>query len=262
MKDQDKSRDLLINELEEMRRRISGLEALEIDRRRSEKALRESEARYRAVVEDQNELICRSLPGGRLTFVNGAYCRYFGKKCEELIGQSFMPLIPKEDHERVKEYFASIGPANPVSTHEHRVIAPNGEIRWQQWSNRALFDGEGCLIEFQSVGRDITGRKRMEDELLKVHDNLEQRVAERTAELQKTNEQLLMEIIERRHAEEALREKEEEWRSLVENAPDIIMTVDRDGKILFINRTVPGFTVQKTIGKKVYEYIQVGVINY
>jgi len=58
-----------------------------------------------------------------------------------------------------------------------------------------------------------------------------------------------------RGVEMALIENEEEWRSLLENAPDIILKADSDGKILFINRTVPGFSVEETIGRSVYEYI-------
>jgi PAS domain S-box-containing protein len=135
------------------------------EHRRAEKALRESEARYRAVVEDQTELICRFLPDRTITFVNEAYCRYFAKKQEELIGHTFTPLIPGEDYAKVEKRFASLSPKNPVVTYEHRVLAPNGEIQWQQWTNRMVLDEHGQLIEFQSVGRDITKRKLMEEAL-------------------------------------------------------------------------------------------------
>jgi PAS domain S-box-containing protein len=135
--------------------------------------LKESEEKYRSIVEDQTELVCRFLPGGLLTFVNEAYCRYFGKKREELIGNSFMTFIPDEDQEQVERHFMFINMENPVAKYEYRVISPNGEICWQQWTNRAIFDKQGNLIEFQSVGSDITERKRMEEELRKRIEDLE-----------------------------------------------------------------------------------------
>jgi PAS domain S-box-containing protein len=63
------------------------------------------------------------------------------------------------------------------------------------------------------------------------------------------------EALEHRRAERVLRNNEDEWKSLVKNAPDIILKLDRDGKILFINRTVAGFTIEGTIGRTIYEYI-------
>jgi PAS domain S-box-containing protein len=133
--------------------------------KRAEQALKESEARYRAIVQDQTELICRFLPDGTMTFVNEAYCRYFQKDKEELIGHTFMPLIPEEDHEKVGDLLSSLSPECPVATHEHRAIAPDGDIRWHLWTNRMVLDANGRLIEFQAVGRDITRRKKMEEAL-------------------------------------------------------------------------------------------------
>ncbi len=135
------------------------------DRKQAEEALRMSEERYRAIVEDQTEMICRFLPDGTLSFVNEAYCRYFGKKPEDLIGHSFMPLISEEDREAVERKIASFSRENPVATYEHRVIAPDGEIRWHQRTDRGILDGKGHIIEFQSVRRDITQLKQVEDQI-------------------------------------------------------------------------------------------------
>ncbi len=119
--------------------------------KRAEKALQKSEARYRAIVEDLTTLICRFLPDGTLTFVNDAYCRYFGMKREELIGHSFLPHMPDEDHEKVKMKLTSLSRELPVVTYEHRVIV-NGEVRWMEWTEHAIFDENGSLLEIQSVG--------------------------------------------------------------------------------------------------------------
>ena len=73
--------------------------------------------------------------------------------------------------------------------------------------------------------------------------------------LVRAHKDLERENSDRRRAEEALQKKEQEWRSLVQNAPNTIITFDRDGKILFINRTVPGFTPEEKVGTSIYEYL-------
>ncbi len=132
------------------------------ERHQVEQALRQSEVQYRAMVEDQTELICRFLPSGILTYVNGTYCCYFEKQPDELIGHTFTPLIPEADQQIPLQNFAMLSEENPFVTYEHRVILPNGEVRWQQWTDRAIFDEQGQFIEFHAVGRDITDRKRAE----------------------------------------------------------------------------------------------------
>ena len=219
MKDQSKTKKQLIDELAELRQQIAELQQPENQQERAAELLRQSEARYRAVVEDQTELICRFLPGGTLTFVNEAYCRYFDKKCEDLIGSSFISLIPASDRQKVKAHFDSLGPENPVATHEHQVIGKNKEVRWQQWTNRAIFNKRGLIEEFQSVGRDITERKRTEKELSKAHDDLERRVRERTQELLEANKKLEQEIENRKHVENTLRDSEAYMKSILEAAP-------------------------------------------
>lgn len=135
-----------------------------VERKQVELALRESEARYRAIVEDQTELIVRFQPDGTLTFVNGAYCRYFGVAKEALIGSCYKPLTFEEDHENIDRLVRSMSQKNPTASIENRVVV-NGHIRWTQWNNRMLFDEEGRFIEFQAVGRDITDLKDIENAL-------------------------------------------------------------------------------------------------
>ena len=77
------------------------------ERKKMEEALQRAEARYRAIVEDQTELISRYLPDRRLTFVNNAFCRYFEKDPDELIGEIFMPQMP-EDREKVDRLLDSL----------------------------------------------------------------------------------------------------------------------------------------------------------
>jgi PAS domain S-box-containing protein len=133
-------------------------------RQQTETTLRESEAQYLAILEDQTELITRFLPDGTLLFVNQAYCHYYGKTREELIGHTYEPVIFPEDLEKINQMLQSLSLEHPVATIEHRAIV-KGEIRWMQWVNRAIFDQQGNFLEFQSVGRDITERVKVQQAL-------------------------------------------------------------------------------------------------
>lgn len=127
-------------------------------------ALMLSEARYRSLVEDMPFLVCRFDRDGVLTFVNENYCRYFNLKKDEIVGRSFLELIPEDDRETVLARFRGLTPERPYVTYVHRV-KKGDEIRWQRWTDRAIFDQNGEALEYQSLGEDITDEKRLEDAL-------------------------------------------------------------------------------------------------
>jgi len=135
------------------------------ERKQAEEALRASEERYRAVVEDQTEVICRFKADGTFIFVNDVWCRFFGKTTQQLVGRKWHPEPLPEDVPLIQRQLASLSPANPVVTIENRVYSGLGELRWMQFVNRGFFDEEGRLTEIQSVGRDITDRRRAEEAL-------------------------------------------------------------------------------------------------
>lgn len=165
-----KNYELVIEELskklKKARSQVKRLQESEAKRKTVEEALRKSEKRYRAVVEDQTELIVRCLPDYTRTFVNDAYCRYFNKTKEELLGKSYFPFMPKNEIKMVIEKTQSMTPENPVISYEHRLKLSNGEFRWQHWIKRGIFDKNGKLVETQSIGRDITERKLAERSLI------------------------------------------------------------------------------------------------
>lgn len=130
-----------------------------------EKKLRMSEERYRAIVEDQTEFICRFDPGFSFTFVNGAMSKFLGKPTADLLGKNILSFVHPDDRERVRQNILSLAPGHEVMTHEHRVIDPSGETRWHQWTNRAIIDSSGKIVEYQGVGRDITERRIAEERL-------------------------------------------------------------------------------------------------
>jgi PAS domain S-box-containing protein len=172
-----------------------------------------SEARYRTIVEDQTELICRFLPDGTLTFANEAFARYVNKPSDALLGQNFVSLFSGKDLEALTRSIRSLNPQMPTSTVEYQLNSFSGDIRWQQWMNRAVFNDDGYFTEFQVVGRDVT---------------------------------LLIET------QEALRQSEEKFRSIVETTGEWIWTANRASQLLYSNRAVEkmlGYSVEEIVAQ-------------
>lgn len=128
-------------------------------RKQMEETLRLTETRYRSIVEDQDELICRYLPNGRLSFVNNAYARYYKKNPAELIDKNFIPHIPEPDLTIVLKKITEITKENPTVNYTHRIIIDStNETRWQCWTQHGIYTTDGHLLEYQAVGADITDR--------------------------------------------------------------------------------------------------------
>lgn len=142
-------------------------------REKIEQKLRQSEARYRAIVEDQTELIARFAPDSSILFVNDAYCRYFKVRREDIMGKSYNPVIYEADREKVAQLVETLTIDNPMVIIENRVVNGQGELRWTQWINRLFFDPMGNLIELQAVGRDITDLKQTEQALRESEERLQ-----------------------------------------------------------------------------------------
>ncbi|MBL4848129.1 MAG: ABC transporter substrate-binding protein [Planctomycetes bacterium] len=136
-------------------------------------SLREREARYRAIVEDQTELICRQLLDGTLTFVNQAYCRFVGKERDELLGASVFPFVNSEDLESVKSDLARLSREAPVSTSLYRASGGDSP-RWTQWTFRLIVDEAGQALEIQCCGQDVTQRTEAEAAEARLTEQLRQ----------------------------------------------------------------------------------------
>ena len=127
--------------------------------------LQASETRYRLMVENQTDLVVKVDLDGRFIFVSPSYCETFGKTEEELLGHRFMPLVHEDDRERTEQAMNDLT-SPPYTTYiEQRAMTKNG-WRWLGWADTAVLDDDGRVVEVIGVGRDITVRKRLEEDLL------------------------------------------------------------------------------------------------
>jgi PAS domain S-box-containing protein len=130
-----------------------------------EEALREGARLYRAVVEDQTELICRYTTDGALSFVNGAYAKFFGVDEDEVLGRKFFPVMAGDERRDLRSWLKEAGEGKTAFEREQHVTRHDGQPRWILWTNRAVLDHRGAVTEIQAVGRDITERKEAEHAL-------------------------------------------------------------------------------------------------
>ena len=133
-----------------------------IDKHEMEKALRESEKRYRGIVEDNTEFIVRWKPDGTRTYANNAYCKYLNQPLEKVIGSNVFTTIEKEDRYKLKHTIESLSVGSTVAYTQERKMLEGSRVVWQEWSERGFFNEDGKLFEIQSVGRDITSLKQAE----------------------------------------------------------------------------------------------------
>jgi len=197
----------------------------------AEKALRDSEERYRNVVEDQTEFICRFLPDGRHVFVNEAYCRYFGLNRNKIIGSKFRPRMSHDDMQNIAQSIETLTPDKPYVTIEQRIFMPDNSIRWQRWVDRAIFDTNGKLKEFQSVGRDITELKERELDLREKNYQLQTAYEQLTA----NEEKLRKQIEENKIVTESLSETEARYHEFFKTARDSVFITSPDGQWIDFN---------------------------
>jgi PAS domain S-box-containing protein len=165
------------------------------EHKRAEDELRESEERYRILVENQTDMVVKFDLDGVLLFVSPSYCKTFGKSQDDLVGNRFMPLIYEQDRERVAELLNNVYKPPYTAYVEERALTKDG-WRWQAWLNTAVLNSEKKVEAVIGVGRDITDRKRAED---------------------------------------ALRESEKRFREIFENTAVGVYRTTPDGQILMAN---------------------------
>lgn len=211
---------VIIRDISDRKRREIERIRNEAYRQQTEQALRDSEHRYRQVVEAQSDFILRSHPDTTITFANKALCRALGITPEEIIGKRWRDLANPDDlEEGAFKGLAQLTPEKPKFFAENRDKRADGATGWTQWLNQGIFDDQGNLVEIQSVGRDITALKQ---------------------------------------AEQAARDSEHRYRLVAENISDLVCLNDLGGRYLYVSpscRTELGYEPEEMLGRIFYEFI-------
>lgn len=137
----------------------------------STKALSKSEANYRLLVENQTAMIVKVDLEGQFLFVSPSYCRTFGKKEEDLLGQKFMPLVHEEDRESTAKAMEALFLPPHTAYLEQRAMTKDG-WRWLAWVDTVVLNDDGNVTEIIGVGRDITEQKIAKDERKQLQSQL------------------------------------------------------------------------------------------
>jgi PAS domain S-box-containing protein len=226
--DNDKTESQLLDEVQELRRRVGELERSNAEHEQAEAALTTSEARFRAIHEYAPLMIDAFDEDGR--------CILWNRECERIFGWTMAELNAHDDplslfypDPQVRSEVMKTVTAAPGGTfREWHPLTKEGAQLTTLWANFQLPDG--TVI---NLGQDISERKRTEEELTAYREQLEQLVDERTAELRELNANFKQEITERKKAEEALRLKD----YIIESASNVIATSDLDGRMTYVNPT-------------------------
>ena len=184
-----------------------------------------------ALLDDEIEYVVRCTPDGTIRFVNETYCAAAGKTKEDMMNRPFRPLVSAEDAGRIRDHLAQLSVQQPVAWIELRAVMGGGEVRWQRWKDRALFDDRGRLTGYQSCGIDITDLMELKQEIAAAEERVDEMVKKKTEELRSTNRQLYAELSAREKTDHRLMEVQ----FLLNNGADAVILADRNGHIQIVN---------------------------
>lgn len=203
-------------------------------KRRVETALEEYEKRYRLLADNINDGLYMLDTDGRFTFVNKVIERRSGIPFDKFVRLHYLDVVSPKDHKRVKANFEKIMRGENVLPYELEYIKSDGSPLCVEVNTQPIYENSQ-VVGLQGISRNITERRRAEAALRQAHEELEDRVKERTAELERVNEKLKRELILRTRAEEDLIKSEEKHRELAELLPEIVFETDAEGNITYTN---------------------------
>lgn len=199
------------------------------------KALRESESRFRLMADTAPVMIWMSDVGGGCVYFNKVWRDFTERAVDEELGEGWAEGVHPEDRRACLETYAGAFDARRDFRMEYRLRRHDGAYRWILDTGTPRETAEGAFAGYIGSCVDITERKEAEEECRRLNEELEGRVADRTARLQTLNDDLGREVAERKTAEEALRESREMFRLFMNNSPAVAFMKDAAGRYVYVN---------------------------
>lgn len=226
-------------------------------RRQVEAALRESEERFRVLADTAPVLIWMSGLDKGVTYFNTCWLNYTGRTMEQELGNGWLEGVHPDDIDRYWKIYSGAFDRCESFELEYRLRKADGQYGWMHESGAPRFLPGGTFAGYHGACIDITARKIAEAELRRMHDELEQRVAERTVQLALANRSLQDEIAERKHVEEAVRDSELRYKLLTEATFDGIAIHDQ-GILIEVNtglERIFGYGPGELIGRSLWDLV-------
>ncbi|MDE4908080.1 PAS domain-containing protein [Methanogenium marinum] len=199
----------------------------------AEKELNTWKERYTALSEDVTEWVVSTSPAMTIEYANEAFCRHVGRPANHMPGIRFMPAFRPDERRHLDSLVASLQPAGSPVREDIHAIRRDGSPGWETWTIRAIGEVGGPITGYHATGHDITALKHYEEQVLQYHQNLEENIHKRTAEMQQANQALMTVLAEKEDLEQELLFT----RQAFDQASDSILLFSRDGSICQTNRT-------------------------
>ncbi len=235
---------------EELRLANIELQAEIAERKRAEIALREAADQFRIVADFTYDWELWRSPQNRFLYVSPSCERITGYSREAFYDKPdlILQIVHPDDRERVDVHYRDELLTGQSCEIEFRILRPDGQERWIGHACQLVRGEDGKMLGCRASNRDITERKRTEETLQVAHDELEQRVHERTKELADANRDILNEINERKLIEQQLRIE----TTALESAANGIIITGRRGNIRWANPAflkMTGYTFEEVLGQ-------------